>query len=365
MRTQGTAQRREREMRTCLQCGDEFGVSADERRKKLYCSDSCKNASYANRHTLECGYCGDTFGSKQHDALHCSRGCANAARDTLSNSIRSCAICDNEFTPRSQSHMCCSQECGRAQRQRTKIEQGIRQLPQVECGWCGKTFGAKMLGDNNGDVKLPACCSVSHGLKHAYDPDKSKWLLKARCDHGSWSLLPGRDCDVCGKWMERNGSSCLCSDECRDTRNEESYARAVISARVRYEENWVNPGEFICEECGETFVNSYGETRRSYCSDRCRNRYLKRTRRARVRGAMIGDTFGLYEISDRDHGICQLCMGKVDASKTAPHRDSPTIDHIVPIAKGGEHSYANVQLAHFLCNSKKGDRRAGSQTRMF
>ena len=32
---------------------------------------------------------------------------------------------------------------------------------------------------------------------------------------------------------------------------------------------------------------------------------------------------------------------------------APTIDHIVPISLGGEHSYANCQAVHFMCNSKK------------
>lgn len=31
-----------------------------------------------------------------------------------------------------------------------------------------------------------------------------------------------------------------------------------------------------------------------------------------------------------------------------------TLDHVVPLARGGEHSYRNVKLAHPLCNSRKG-----------
>lgn len=31
-------------------------------------------------------------------------------------------------------------------------------------------------------------------------------------------------------------------------------------------------------------------------------------------------------------------------------------DHIVPLAEGGEHSYANVQVAHVFCNRSKGGR---------
>ena len=34
----------------------------------------------------------------------------------------------------------------------------------------------------------------------------------------------------------------------------------------------------------------------------------------------------------------------------------PSIDHVKPISKGGLHEWGNVQLAHFSCNSKKGDK---------
>jgi 5-methylcytosine-specific restriction endonuclease McrA len=30
------------------------------------------------------------------------------------------------------------------------------------------------------------------------------------------------------------------------------------------------------------------------------------------------------------------------------------LDHIVPLARGGEHSYANTQPAHPTCNRRKG-----------
>jgi 5-methylcytosine-specific restriction endonuclease McrA len=39
-----------------------------------------------------------------------------------------------------------------------------------------------------------------------------------------------------------------------------------------------------------------------------------------------------------------------------PDLGAPTIDHIVPMAKGGDDTKINVQLAHFSCNSRKGHR---------
>jgi hypothetical protein len=65
-------------------------------------------------------------------------------------------------------------------------------------------------------------------------------------------------------------------------------------------------------------------------------------------------------IFDRDKGICQLCDLPVDPD--LPYRDPETgkinlmsrsIDHIIPVARGGAHSLENAQLAHFGCNQSK------------
>ena len=52
---------------------------------------------------------------------------------------------------------------------------------------------------------------------------------------------------------------------------------------------------------------------------------------------------------------CALCGKAVDFSLHPPDPMSPSIDHIIPIAKGGHPSaLENLQLAHLMCNQKKG-----------
>jgi 5-methylcytosine-specific restriction endonuclease McrA len=43
-------------------------------------------------------------------------------------------------------------------------------------------------------------------------------------------------------------------------------------------------------------------------------------------------------------------------AKSVPHPKAPTIDHIIPLSAGGDDTKANVRLAHFLCNSRRGNR---------
>ena len=53
-------------------------------------------------------------------------------------------------------------------------------------------------------------------------------------------------------------------------------------------------------------------------------------------------------VVERDRGYCGICGLLVVG---AYH-----IDHVIPLSRGGEHSYANTQLAHPRCNISKGAR---------
>ncbi|MBQ1454036.1 MAG: HNH endonuclease [Ruminococcus sp.] len=55
--------------------------------------------------------------------------------------------------------------------------------------------------------------------------------------------------------------------------------------------------------------------------------------------------------------VCGICGKPVDKSLKYPHPLSPTIDHIIPLEKGGHPSdIGNLQLAHFTCNRQKSDK---------
>jgi 5-methylcytosine-specific restriction endonuclease McrA len=47
--------------------------------------------------------------------------------------------------------------------------------------------------------------------------------------------------------------------------------------------------------------------------------------------------------------------------KSVPHATAPVIDHVIPLAAGGSDLRVNVQLAHYLCNARKGAAGGGEQ----
>lgn len=55
--------------------------------------------------------------------------------------------------------------------------------------------------------------------------------------------------------------------------------------------------------------------------------------------------------------VCALCGQPVDKNLKYPHPLSATVDHIIPLTKGGHPSdIENLQLAHFVCNRQKADK---------
>lgn len=71
--------------------------------------------------------------------------------------------------------------------------------------------------------------------------------------------------------------------------------------------------------------------------------------RARRKASPSVERITRHEIYERDGGMCRLC-GTVLAETAS------TMDHIIPLSRGGEHTRANIQLACRSCNSRKRDK---------
>lgn len=111
-----------------------------------------------------------------------------------------------------------------------------------------------------------------------------------------------------------------------------------------------------CVVCGQPFKTWIPH--KWTCSEKCTISHNSK----RIPVDQIIDTdITLQGLFNRDGGICYLCGGKCDWSDKDSDTDSvgrryPTIDHVVPVKRGGLHSWSNIKLAHMGCNSAKGEK---------
>ncbi|MCB0340908.1 MAG: HNH endonuclease [Bdellovibrionales bacterium] len=63
----------------------------------------------------------------------------------------------------------------------------------------------------------------------------------------------------------------------------------------------------------------------------------------------LGVRFSRQNVFVRDEFTCQYCRIRMNEKKL-------TLDHVIPLSKGGAHSWENVVAACSPCNNKKGDK---------
>ena len=83
---------------------------------------------------------------------------------------------------------------------------------------------------------------------------------------------------------------------------------------------------------------------------KARQHRKNKAKKARRREAFV-EHIEDYIVFELDEGICGIC--------DAPILEDFHVDHIVPLSRGGKHSYANAQAAHPSCNIKKGAKLEG------
>jgi 5-methylcytosine-specific restriction endonuclease McrA len=116
-------------------------------------------------------------------------------------------------------------------------------------------------------------------------------------------------------------------------------------------------------ECGNIKKPYYKQC--TGCSRAAENKRHELKRRRKVSAAMVDKDITLEKLYQRDSGYCYICGSKCDWNDKEERHGTvvcgntyPSIDHVVPLARGGLHSWENVRLAHRICNSIKSDKTA-------
>lgn len=172
---------------------------------------------------------------------------------------------------------------------------------------------------------------------------------------GTYKKLPSRGaaCAQCsGEFVATYPHARFCSDTCR-----------IAHGNRRTQEAARDRGPRPCKCCGVKFAPAYGDLRSVFCSDACARRaQARRTtgsthRRRAKRFGRVYQPVDRIAVFERDGWRCKLCGIATPREKlgTREH-DAPELDHVVPLSRGGDHTYENTQCACHDCNLFKGDR---------
>lgn len=222
------------------------------------------------------------------------------------------------------------------------------------CVVCGSSFEAKT-------IRAKYCCSVckNHSRftrthedvcarRYALEKEVIRLYKKGKKDREIAKELNRSNTWVRNTRVKYN----LPRQGLKKAKQREAHKQELAQVEVRF-----------CKKCGAFFYPN--RVNQLFCSVKCqRNLYNQSNdiKRKRLNDLSAAD-IPLDEVYRKYNGVCYLCGGKCDFNDFEwvnghknVHGDYPSREHVIPLSKGGSHTWDNVRLAHIRCNSSKGVR---------
>ena len=213
------------------------------------------------------------------------------------------------------------------------------------CSGCGGALPLQRRPRNPRKWCSEACRVKAYRAKSPAYVERQAVLARERRAAAEAMKPPRPQCLNCGKEMARRADAAYCDAQpCRTAKYQARQASRPRCAIDGCEYPVIARGL-----CGSHYSVEWRLENLERSRDTARRRRALR-RRVRV------ESFSSREVFDRDGWVCGICSEPIPRDAVWPDLRSPSIDHVVPIARGGEHSLANVQAAHLSCNSRKQDR---------
>lgn len=231
---------------------------------------------------------------------------------------------------------------------------------EMRCKQCGCTFKRSIDYINDERFECPECKRIREApILEAQRQERER--LKAQQEE------------------ERNRQR----EEQKRIREQEKQRAEAENAEALF--HMMNDKSHVCTVCGKRFskaefMKDKGltliPTNPKYCSRVCERKHRNKLKNARDRengykagshwhrakkyGVPYESGITLAKLIKRDGLRCALCGGMCNPNDHSYSEYAgatyPSIDHIIPMSKGGGHTWDNVQVAHMICNSLKSDK---------
>ncbi len=168
-------------------------------------------------------------------------------------------------------------------------------------------------------------------------------IKKVACSKRCYAkLMYDRDEEICGGCGDTKSVSNKFPGFC---------GKICLDWRDAHPDGELRPCTVNCAWCGDLFAPR-GSKNNKYCSNRCSAKAARARRQYRLRAAYIEDV-DRFVRGEMDAWTCGICSGPIDRDLRHPDQMSWSLDHVIPVSRGGVHSYENTQSSHLGCNIRK------------
>lgn len=213
-------------------------------------------------------------------------------------------------------------------------------------------------------------CEFCGGDLYAHKPksgtggQKRKFCSRKCRNNAAWhkeKLGPFTgNCKRCGAtWVSDNQKRVYCGNEC-------ARKASIDRGSKRWAENNPKPEfyEYQCKFCHNTWkqptiIRGAALMHGVYCPDHRKLGQAARYRAKTVKRQQAGvrpSRIVVEQLVAIYGEVCYLCNEPIDMAIPRTSRMGATVEHIIPLSKGGTDELENLQLAHWICNNAKSDK---------
>lgn len=130
----------------------------------------------------------------------------------------------------------------------------------------------------------------------------------------------------------------------------------IVASKERWRKNNLEKSRAYSLKTRSKYLEETKERERQYSKNNphivARKNALRRAKYYDVRR----EKYNRIDIFNRDKGICCICKEFINLALPPRHLFSFTIQHHIPLSKGGADAPDNLGIAHYSCNSRIGNR---------